>query len=275
VRGAQVGRGPEGERSDPMGEWRADDYTLRVSLPRFFVPRAEEGVTELSLPDEEAAHLTRVLRLESGDTVRLFNGRGQEWEATVAAVGKRETVVRLDRPVTPRPEPALAITLAVAVLKGDKMDDVVRDAVMLGVTEIRPVVTERTDGGVRGLERARRVGRWQRIAVASAKQCGRAVVPHIHEPGLLPDAWAASSAAVVRVVLVEPQAGVPTVTLAAVPKAEAIILFVGPEGGWTSAEVAHAVESGAVLVTLGSLTLRADAAPLVAIAAIRAALGEW
>ena len=79
----------------------------------------------------------------------------------------------------PRSELGVRLTLVVSVLKGDKMDDVVRDAVMLGVTSIRPVVSERSEIGLAAMARSSRIARWQRIAVASAKQCGRAVVPPI------------------------------------------------------------------------------------------------
>ena len=85
----------------------------------------------------------------------------------------------------PVPEPCVAVTLGQAVLKGDKMDDVVRDAVMLGVADVLPVVSARSETTLAALRKARRVERWQRIAISSAKQCGRAVVPTVHEPARL------------------------------------------------------------------------------------------
>jgi 16S rRNA (uracil1498-N3)-methyltransferase len=242
-------------------------------MHRFFVPSADRTGTVVALPDDEAAHVTRVLRLKAGDAIRVFDGRGREWDAQVDQISRQAVAVRIGDAVVPAPEPQVSIALAVAVLKGDKMDNVVRDAVMMGVTAIRPVITERTEIGARAVERSARVARWQRIAVASVKQCGRAVVPPILNVCGVTDALAASSST--RIVLAEPHAGgTGTVQLHAVPRLTPIELFVGPEGGWTDSELGYAVQAGAMLVTLGGQTLRADAAPLVAITALRVLWGD-
>src|SRR2546426_11773221 len=110
----------------------------RAVNARFYVPDAHAPGDLVALPDEEADHLTRVLRLKAGDAVRVFNGRGHEFDAVVDQAGKSGVHVRVGRAAQPAPEPRVAITLAQAVLKGDKMDDVVRDATMLGVAEIQP-----------------------------------------------------------------------------------------------------------------------------------------
>jgi 16S rRNA (uracil1498-N3)-methyltransferase len=213
-----------------------------------------------------------VLRLVAGDRVRLFNGRGDEWDAEVSEASKPRVLVRLLERVTPAREPRLAITLAVAVLKGEKMDDVVRDAVMLGVIEIVPLITERTEVSAATLDRRARVARWQRIAVASAKQCGRAVVPVIGEPVPFETALARAEGAVM---LVEPAADAPATRLEHLPALARVSLFVGPEGGWSGAEVDTACRSGAILLTLGALTLRADAMPIVALTALRVRLEDF
>ena len=103
-------------------------------MHRFFAPALDPGDETVALPREEAEHLTRVLRLGVGDTVAVFDGRGHEFLARVAsAAAPRRARAARCRASSRRAEPAVAITLAQAVLKGDKMDDVVRDAVMLGV----------------------------------------------------------------------------------------------------------------------------------------------
>ena len=233
--------------------------------PRFYVPEASDAERFVELPEDEAAHLTRVLRLTAGEVIRVFNGRGAEWTATVDEASKRRVIVRIDERVTPAQEPRIAIALAVAVLKGDKMDDIVRDAVMLGVAAIQPVVTHRTEASLSALSRNRRVERWQRVAVASAKQCGRAVVPQITD--VVPFERVLTATTVIM--LAEPSVNAPTRPLARVPAAETATLLVGPEGGWAEGEVQLAVDRGAMLLTLGSHTLRADAAPLVALTALR------
>ena len=114
-------------------------------MHRFFVPAAEATGSIVAVPPDEAAHLTRVLRLKAGDAVRVFDGRGHEWQAEVSVIEKGAASVRLGAPVEPAREAAVDVALAAAILKGDKMDDVVRDAVMLGVTSILPLITARTE----------------------------------------------------------------------------------------------------------------------------------
>ena len=130
------------------------------------------------MPSIRRQHLRRVLRLKAGDPLVVFNGRGDEFAAQVVSVGRTVVSVRLVSRAAARPL-RVALTLAQAVLKGDKMDDVVRDAVMLGFTAVQPIVTARTETALAALTRSARHERWHRIAVSSAKQCGRAVVPAI------------------------------------------------------------------------------------------------
>jgi 16S rRNA (uracil1498-N3)-methyltransferase len=214
-----------------------------------------------------------VQRLNVGDAIRVFDGRGHEWLATVDSLARGMAVVRLGGAVAAVPEPGVAVTLCASVLKADHMDEVVRDAVMLGVRAIRPLLTEHTEVTARTIERGARVARWQRIAVASAKQCGRAVVPAVADPVSLGDAIAGPASS--RVVLVEPGAQADAVvSLARLPRVDAVELFVGPEGGWSPTEVEMMSAAGGMLVTLGRQTLRAAAAPTVAISALRAVWGD-
>jgi 16S rRNA (uracil1498-N3)-methyltransferase len=250
-----------------------------VSFARFFAPAAGVPGDRILLPVDEAEHLTRVLRLSSGDRVRVFNGRGGEFEAVVDTADREGVRLTIGAPFVPAPEPRVAIALAQAVLKGDKMDDVVRDAVMLGVAAFHPIVTARTEISIASLTRGRRRERWQRIAVSSAKQCGRAVVPSIAEPRQF-NARTGSSARGEDFpspvfILVEPNtsAGVALASLeAAIP--DRATLVVGPEGGW-SAEELQIADSLGTLVTLGQRTLRADAMALVALSAMFARWGEF
>lgn len=181
-------------------------------------------------------------------------------------------------PCTPAPEPRVAITLAQSVLKADKMDDVVRDAVMIGVAAIQPIITARCEISGASLVRSRRRERWQRIAVSSAKQCGRAVVPPIAEPRQFAPSEPSSGADLPDPVftLVEPNtsAGTALASLDVARVPDRATLIVGPEGGWTSEEVEAAAALG-TLLTLGRRTLRADAMALVALAALFAKYGEY
>jgi 16S rRNA (uracil1498-N3)-methyltransferase len=238
---------------------------------RFYAPHAHEPGDVITLPDDEAEHLTRVLRLQAGDALRVFNGRGREFEATVEHAGKRGVQVRLGSVAAAAPEPRVAITLAQAVLKGDKMDDVVRDATMMGAAEIQPIITARTEVTPASLVRGRRRERWERIAVSSVKQCGRATVPRILDAiefEELINALGKMLLPLPGLMLVEPNAATETTPASELdlsPQCGATVL-IGPEGGWTPAEIERGA-SVCRLITVGSRTLRADVMCVVALSA--------
>jgi 16S rRNA (uracil1498-N3)-methyltransferase len=238
---------------------------------RFYAPDAHRPGDLITLPSDEAEHLTRVLRLKAGDVLRVFNGQGREFDATVEQTDKQAVRVRLGNFAPAAPEPRVAITLAQAVLKGDKMDDVVRDATMMGAAEIQPIMTTRTEVTRASLVRGRRRERWERIAVSSAKQCGRATVPRILDAiefDELIDALGKMLRPLPGLMLVEPNAAketTPASELDLSPQRGATVL-IGPEGGWTPAEVERGA-SVCRLITVGRRTLRADAMCVVALSA--------
>ncbi len=242
--------------------------------PRFHVPGVTATSDRIELPEDEAEHLVRVLRLGAGDEVDIFDGRGGLWRAEVVQVGRKSAIVKRLEPGVPATELAVSLTLVVSVLKGDKMDDVVRDAVMLGVTGIRPVVSERSVVGLAAIARGSRIQRWQRIAVSSAKQCGRAVVPPVFEAAPL-NSYLSEKTGGSRMMCVEPSSAIGEVTsVRAIHKPAAAEVIIGPEGGWATSEVVAAHDSGAILISLGGRTLRADAVPIVAVTALLTTWGE-
>ena len=252
-------------------------YTLRVR-PRFHVPGMNSTAAHekecVELPEDEAEHLVRVLRLGVGDDVDVFDGRGGLWRAEIVQVGKKSASVRPIERGTPARELGMRLSLIVSVLKGDKIDDVVRDAVMLGVTSIRPMISERSETSLAAMARSSRIARWQRIAVASAKQCGRAVVPNVQDAAPLDWYWK-EKADGSRIMCVEPSAALGEVRgVHAIPRPAAADVIIGPEGGWAVSEVAAAHDSGAILMSLGGRTLRADAVPIVALTALLTTWGE-
>ena len=200
-------------------------------------------------------------------------------DATVEQCAKGKATVRLHAAREAAPEPPVAVTLAQAVLKGDKMDDLVRDAVMIGASVIQPLVTARTEIALATLQRSTRTERWHRIAVSSAKQCGRAVIPRIAEPIALDTLFegvARTQIPTPALMLVEPGASTDAVRLNDFPTEaprEATVI-IGPEGGWSAEELERGV-SACSLLTFGGRTLRADAMPLVALSVLFAHWREF
>jgi 16S rRNA (uracil1498-N3)-methyltransferase len=218
--------------------------------------------------------------MQAGDAVVLFDGRGGEWDGTVAEVRRGAVIVGALRPRPALPDPPVAVTLAIGLLKADQMHDVVRDATVLGASAIVPFLSAHTARPA-SPRAQREAARWGRVAVAAAKQCGRAVLPDIHAPVAFADAlaWAGD----LRVACIEPallasaeaagggQGAVrPGADLPRVPTAT---VYIGPEGGWSSDEVRALAASGARWLSLGPRTLRAEATPAVVLATLWATWG--
>ena len=227
------------------------------------------GKTVVLSPDE-SHHLTRVLRLGAGDQVSVFDGLGHEFVAEVAGIERSGVSLRLLEAATPAAEPGVPITIVQAVLKGSSMDDVIRDATMIGASAIVPVVTSRIAVKPSAAVAAGTVQRWNRIALASAKQCRRAVLPAVATPVTLAD-WMRSADHDLRLILVEPAAGGGTNLreLLQRRRPRSVALIVGPEGGWSPEELAASLEHGCVAMSLGTLTLRADAIAAIAGSLVR------
>jgi 16S rRNA (uracil1498-N3)-methyltransferase len=237
--------------------------------PRFYAPHLDPAQPALTLPPGESQHLTRVLRLGAGEAVEVFDGRGHMHAAVVTLASPAGTLVQVGAAVAAQREPPCGITLCVGLLKGDAMDAVVRDATVLGVTRIVPVITARTNVPRGSLASGRALDRWQRVAIAAAKQCGRAVLPTLDEAArpfdqLVDDEAFATDQ---RVLLVEPAAAPDTRSDDL--ERRATVLAMGPEGGWAPEEVTDAMRHGWQPWSLGPFTLRAEQVTLAALAVLR------
>jgi 16S rRNA (uracil1498-N3)-methyltransferase len=239
--------------------------------PRFHVTRAAPGARVL-LPEHAAHHAREVLRLREGAPVHVFDGAGREFEAVLDEVSRRTVSARLGRATAPRPESPLQLVLAVSPLKGDRMELVVQKATELGVAEIWPVVTFRTDAAARPALHGSRSERWERVASGAAEQCGRAVVPHVAPTttleGLLDRPFEGR-----RVVLLETPGHPPLASLPVDP-ASHLLLLVGPAGGFEPAEAERLGTAGFDAVSLGPRVLRAETAAVAAVSVAQALWGD-
>lgn len=248
---------------------------------RFFAPPEEfapDG-SRLKLSAEEARHLRDVLRLGRGDEVFVFDGEGGEFRCVVEEMGRDHAMLSVSNEVeAARPESKLRLTLAVALLKGEKFDWVVQKATELGATRIVPVVTKLADVRLRDeADAARRVTRFQRIALEACKQSGRARVPQIDAPlafkelieskpsssdewrGMFAEGGGAGLSETVKTLKVLPGM---------------VTALIGSEGGWTDEEIAQARDAGWSVVTLGGRTLRAETAAITATALLQHLFGD-
>ncbi len=241
------------------------------SLPRFHVPGAAPGA-RLALPEHSAHHAREVLRLRSGASVRVFDGAGAEFEAHLDEVSRRAVSVRLGAAVAPRDESPLRLVLAVSPLKGDRMELVVQKATELGVAAIWPVVTFRTDAAARPALQGSRGERWERVASGASEQSGRAVVPEV-APTTTLEGLVARAFEGQRVVLLETPGHAPLAALE-VDASRALLLLVGPAGGFEPSEAETLLASGFVAASLGPRILRAETAAVAAVAIAQASWGD-
>jgi 16S rRNA (uracil1498-N3)-methyltransferase len=226
---------------------------------------------KVELTGDDAHRLRQVLRLAVGDTLALFDGRGHEWVGHVSAVTKQAVQVSALKTISPVSEARVPVTLAAGVLKGDQMDAVVRDATMLGVAGIVPLRTSHVTVPPKAWQSGAAVERWQRVAIASAAQCRRAVVPEVR--AVTDYAVCLREPAGLRLICVEPGVAPPDADWRSGAAPASVQLLIGPEGGWSAVEVQQALAAGAVPVSLGPRTLRAETAPIVALTLVSAAWG--
>jgi 16S rRNA (uracil1498-N3)-methyltransferase len=237
--------------------------------PRLYVPEPLRPQTELVLPAEAANHL-RVLRLQVGNPLTIFNGEGGEFTAEVVALERREARVRLLEHRAHEAESPLALTLIQGISKGERMDFTIQKAVELGVSRIAPVFTARSIVQLNGDRLGKREAHWRGIIQSACEQCGRNRLPELMPTVALDQAWQRFNGGI-RLVL-NPGGGV---RLQELPLGEQrMALLVGPEGGLTEAEVASAEGCGFQGLRLGPRVLRTETAGLAALAALQALAGD-
>lgn len=242
-----------------------------MSLPRLYNPDLPEPGCRLELGPEQARYLGRVLRLRTGDVLRVFNGEQGEFDATVERFSRDSAVLRIGVCVARPAEPALSLHLVQGVSRGERMDFVVQKATELGVAQITPVLTEY---GVVRLDAGRAEKRrlhWQKVAISACEQSGRIRVPAIGTPIPLKNFFGANEAVGLGVVL-DPAATEPFTRLA--PPAAGLTLLIGPEGGLSPAELEDATLAGFARVALGPRILRTETAAVAALAIAQAFWGD-
>ena len=227
---------------------------------------------ELALPSQAAEHVARVLRMNPGDALTVFNGDGYDYTATLIAVGKRDVTLRIDGRESVANESPLRLTLAQGVARGEKMDLIVQKATELGVARIVPLFTERSEVKLEPSRAEKRLLHWRAVAASACEQSGRVRVPEVL--AALPlQAWLDSLAddGVQRLALL------PEGTLRAreLRFGEAGgLLVVGPEGGLGDRDSAALQDAGFAGLRLGPRILRTETAGLAALAALQALHGD-
>jgi len=242
---------------------------IAVTMPRIHCPEALSTGQSLALPAGAARHV-QVLRMQPGEALTLFDGRGGEYAATIERMGRSDVQVHIGAHDPVEREAPKAVHLAVGMPANERMDWLVEKAAELGVASIQPLVTAHGVLRLAGERAEKKRAHWQAVAIAACEQCGRNRVPPVHAP-LGFDAWVAAL----------PEVGGARLLLAFAPDAKAlhgstaagaadITVLSGPEGGLNAQEEAAALARGFQAVTLGPRVLRAETAALAALVGLLA-----
>jgi 16S rRNA (uracil1498-N3)-methyltransferase len=225
-----------------------------------------------ALHGDQAQHLSRVLRAQPGMEFDVVAG-GRAWLARIASIDRDSVQFTLLHEL--ETAPPLPVTLLLSIFKFDRMEWAIEKAVELGCSRILPVIAERTEKHL-AQAAGKRVERWRRLALEAAKQSRRSDLPEIAEPSRLAAGLAACepTAAPLRILLSETEEDQPLLrVLQESPNAvEGIMLAVGPEGGWTAAEIAMFTRAEWHSVSLGQRILRVETAVIAALAVVNAAI---
>ena len=239
-------------------------------MPRVYQDFSGQVDDVVELSEDASHHLMRVLRLGVGASVTVFNGKDIEYETKIIGQTKRNLQVQIISVLQQSRESPCRIHLYQAVSKGERMDFVVQKAVELGVAQITPLLTSRSVVKLNKQRWAKKQQHWQDIAKSACEQCGRNLIPIIHEVSQFHSAIMHSQEPI-RFVLDPHQ---PTSLSTNHEETQSIALLIGPEGGFTRDEITCAIAKGFDCITLGPRVLRTETAALCAIALIQAKFGD-
>lgn len=230
----------------------------------------------VALSPGDANHVRNVLRLKPGALVRLFDGRGREYDARISAVSAAGVQVSVTGQIDPDTESPAAITIAQGFLKEKKMDELIRPLTELGISRWIPFIAERSVARPDALRLPARKARWEKIAAESLKQCRRSRVPEIGEVLTFGEMLHAAAGQDLKILFWEKTSGPARdlFSLAGDEPCETVFAVLGPEGGLSEEEVAAARDAGFVIAALGPRILRAETATVAATALLQYFLGD-
>ena len=240
-------------------------------MPRFFVDGIPGDI--IAITGDDARHISRSLRMREGEPLTVCDGCGADCRCEIMSVDDQQVLLRVLSCQPSESEPTVRVTLYQGYPKGDKLETIIEKAVELGAYRIVPVLTERSVARPDARAAAKKLERWQRHALEAAKQCGRGIIPQVGELtdfSRIPELMKQHQLALFCYEL----GGRPLSELTGQAQADDIAVFIGPEGGISTAEAQALTDAGCSAATLGKRILRCETAPIAAIAAIMTLTGN-
>lgn len=246
-------------------------------MPRLFLPIIEWSEGVLRISGEEARYLRSVLRCKAGDQIQIFDGKGRSYNSIINTLTKKEITIRLLESTQFDAESPLNLILVQGLLKADKMELIIQKSTELGIKEIIPAITARSQ-----FRETSKIPRWIKIAENASRQCGRTRVPAIHELADFKDIFVKFLSTAARGIIFWEEGNLPlkaALSDSALSKNHhaadsPFLIFIGPAGGFTKNEIQIAESAGLITASLGNRILRAETAAISSIAIIQTLLGD-
>lgn len=241
-----------------------------MRIPRIFTSQALTADSLIELEEAQSHHLSKVLRMQVGRELILFNGAGGEYSAIIETITKKSLSVKLANLNPDNRQSSLQLELAIGISRGDRMDWVLQKATELGVSKITPLITERTEVKLGGERSDKKLAHWQQTLISACEQCQRNLLPELNQPILFSD-WVTQCKAEFKFVLHHrDNQGLPQHKTT-----DSVALLIGPEGGLSETEIAQAVAQQFSPLTLGPRVLRTETAPVAAISVVQYLWGDF
>ncbi|PIE20879.1 MAG: 16S rRNA (uracil(1498)-N(3))-methyltransferase [Neptuniibacter caesariensis] len=240
-----------------------------MRTPRFYDPQPLSTGLDIQLSDSVVQHVSRVLRMRSGEHLILFNGDGKEYLAALGQVDKRKAYAHIFEQRSPRSESPLAVHIGQTLSRGERMDFAVQKSTEMGMSHMTPLFSKRCEVKLPPERQGKRVNHWQQIAISACEQSGRVVPPSIALPETLVN-WVARQDAELKLVLHHHS----EVSLQRMTPPTSTALLIGPEGGLTDEEVELAQAHGFKPLTLGPRVMRTETAPVAALTLLNYLWGD-
>lgn len=242
-----------------------------MRIPRIYHPENLENKNACQLSEDAANHVGRVLRMQAGEHIELFDGTNHIYSAVITNASKKAVEVEIQARKFDNRESPLPIHLGQVISRGDRMEFTIQKSVELGVNVITPLWSERCGVKLDGDRLDKKIQQWQKIAIAACEQCGRNIIPEIRPMMKLQD-WCAENDGALKLNL-HPRAKYSIKTLPEIPTA-GVRLLIGSEGGLSPQEISQTETQGFTEILLGKRVLRTETAALTAITALQVCFGD-
>jgi 16S rRNA (uracil1498-N3)-methyltransferase len=240
-----------------------------MRVPRVFVPLSFAAGAEITLPETQAHYLTRVLRMESGRPLIVFNGEGGSYAAQIIQASKNACAIKLGEFTPENSQSPLDCGLAIGISKGDRFEYVLQKACELGVTHIYPLFTSRTEVRLDAARQNKKTEHWHQVLISSCEQNGRNLIPQLNSPQAISEFLPLATADLKLVLHHRANQALNSYTTP-----QSVCLLIGPEGGLSDDEITQAQQQGFNPLVLGPRILRTETAPLVALSLVQYQWGD-